>query len=58
MEADQAAPRARREAVEKAHYLLMVFTEGPAARDPSRKQLIVDVLADFDRLDTPDTKST
>jgi hypothetical protein len=73
VQADQAALRARRdsleavllaapaltwhEAVEKARYLLMLFAESPAAQDPRRKQLIEDVLADFDRLDKPDAGS-
>lgn len=74
VEADQAALRARREAleamlltspamtwheaVEKARYLLMLFSESTAAQDPRRRQLIEDVLADFDRLDKPDTGRT
>jgi hypothetical protein len=35
----------------------MLFAESPAAQDPRRKQLIEDVLADFDRLDKPDAGS-
>jgi hypothetical protein len=66
VEADQAALRARQdaleamllaipaatwaEAVEKARYLLGLFAQTPAADDPRRRQLIADVLADFERL--------
>ena len=38
------------EAVEKARYLLGLFAATPAADDPRRRQLIEDVLSDFDRL--------
>ena len=66
VEADQQALKARQdaleamlvavpattwpEAVEKARYLLGLFAQTPAADDPRRRQLIKDVLADFDRL--------
>jgi hypothetical protein len=38
------------EAAEKARYLLNLFAESLAAEDPRRQQLIMAVLADFDRL--------
>jgi hypothetical protein len=38
------------EAVEKARYLLGLFAATPAADDPRRRQLIEDVLLDFERL--------
>ena len=66
VEADHAALRARRDeleamlaahpaaawpdAVEKARYLLSLFAETPAAQDPRRRQLVADLLDDFDRL--------
>lgn len=66
VEADQEALKGRREAlesllgadpagtwpeaVEKARYLLGLFSQTPAAEDPRRRQLIADVLSDFDRL--------
>jgi hypothetical protein len=42
------------EAAEKVRYLLGLFAATPAAEDPRRRQLIQDVLADFDRLLGPD----
>jgi hypothetical protein len=38
------------EAADKARYLIMLFAATAAAEDPRRRQLIADVLADFDRL--------
>jgi hypothetical protein len=39
------------EAAEKARYLIGLYALSPGAEDPRRKQLIANVLADFDRLD-------
>ncbi len=66
VEADQKALRTRQEAleamlfaapatawpeaVEKARYLLALLAHTPAADDPRCRQLINDVLADFERL--------
>jgi hypothetical protein len=66
VEADQAALRHRRDAlekllmaapsadwssaVEKARYLLSLFAETPAAADPRRQKLIADLFTDFERL--------
>lgn len=66
VQADQADLRARQEklesllialpadgwpeAAEKARYLLGLFAETLGGQDPRRRQLIDDVLADFDRL--------
>ena len=38
------------EAAEKARYLIELFAATPEARDPRRRSLIADVLADFERL--------
>jgi hypothetical protein len=38
------------EAAAKARYLIMLFAATSAAEDPRRRQLIANVLADFDRL--------
>ena len=38
------------EAAEKARYLIGLYALSPGAEDPRRKQLIANVLADFDRL--------
>jgi hypothetical protein len=38
------------DAAVKARYLISLFADTPAALDPRRKQLIADVLADFERL--------
>ncbi len=38
------------EAAEKARYLISLYALSPGAEDPRRKQLIANVLADFDRL--------
>jgi hypothetical protein len=38
------------EAADKARYLIMLFAATSAAEDPRRRQLIANVLADFDRL--------
>jgi len=46
-----AAPAANwTEAVEIARYLLSLFAATSEARDPRRKKLIANLLADFDRL--------
>jgi hypothetical protein len=66
VEADQAALRERREALEtllaaspsanwyeaaeKARYLLGLFAQTPQAMDPRRQKLINDLLDDFTRL--------
>ena len=66
VEADHAALKARQDeleamlvahpaaawpdAVEKARYLVGLFAETAPAQDPRRRQLIVDLLGDFDRL--------
>ncbi len=66
VEADQAALRARQEAleqmlvarpaegwpeaVEKARYLLGLFTETHEGQEPRRRRLIAEVLVDFERL--------
>ena len=66
VESDQAALRARRDelerfltaaraenwtdAVEKARYLLALFSETFEAKDPRRQRLIKTLLEDFDRL--------
>jgi hypothetical protein len=70
VEADERALRLRQEqleaqlvalpavtwhdAAEKARYLLNVFAATPAAQDPRRQQLIVNVLDDFRRLSQND----
>lgn len=38
------------EAAEKARYLLALYAESGSVVDPRRRQLISDVIADFDRL--------
>lgn len=38
------------EAAEKARYLIGLYALTPGAEDPRRKRLIINVLADFDRL--------
>lgn len=42
------------DAVETARYLLELFAEGATAADPSRRRLIAQTLADFDRLAADD----
>ena len=52
-----AAPAAGwAEAVEKARYLLSLFAASAAAEDPRRKQLIANLLDDFERLLSPPIK--
>ncbi len=49
-----AAPAADwAEAVEKARYLLALFAATSEAEDPRRKQLIANLLDDFERLLSP-----
>jgi hypothetical protein len=43
------------EAAEKARYLLKIFSETSAARDPRRQLLIANVLEDFIRLARDET---
>jgi hypothetical protein len=38
------------EAAEKARYLLTLFADTPAGRDPRRRKIITGVLEDFERL--------
>jgi hypothetical protein len=38
------------EAIEKARYLLSLFSETSEAQDPRRQNLIANLLADFERL--------
>jgi hypothetical protein len=45
------------EAAEKVRYLLGLLATTPAAEDPRRRQLIQDVLSDFDRLLSADQTS-
>jgi hypothetical protein len=38
------------EAAEKARYLITLFADTPAGRDPRRRKIIAGVLEDFERL--------
>jgi hypothetical protein len=46
------------EAAAKARYLLKLFADAPAARDPRRQKLIASVLEDFSRLSQIDGGET